>query len=376
MTHPWQLSIEAEESGVYNKLRENIDAVIDDKDTLVNVVKKEYLYSIDDTVDQELEAFLASDFVQQLAVSSLLYLKRVLNTSEDSYWSYGRRRTNDGLYAAEVAVETMPHSDVDTYVLSGLLGYDLARVSKKLEKQAEKLNKSPLERLILLGGLALVNYDEPIRPTYLVYESASVDGISPYTKVGATLHGDFYTALGKKFIKDAIDPTGISRPFAPSLPEKGIVAYHSSEPGILGAILLHQVNRGDAIDLRDFYHKIHQRLQKMPAISGGGPFADYGYDDGEYYARRLENEIEEKPVNMELGILDSFVMMAGVQNLSMDLVSTAQGIDFCRRSGADTETIFTLPNSEIEDYIVALCSSNFGRTSPSALYRVLSVINR
>lgn len=378
MRHPWQLSIEAEESGSFDKLRESIGKVVGDKDTITGAVNNEsfyYSYAVEDAVDKELEAFLASDFVQQLAVSSLLYVKRVLNASEGSHWSYGSRRTDDGLFAAEVAAETMPHSSVDNYVLSGLLGYDLARVSKKLRTQMEGLDKSPLEGLILLGGLALVDHDAVSRPTSVSYEGVSVDGIKPFTKIGATHHGDFYTWRGQRFMHDAIDPTGVARPFAPGLPEKGIGAYHSSEPDILAAILLHQANRGDAVNLHDFFHKIQQRLETTPLVGGVGNFADYGEDSGRIRARVLAHQIADKSRNMELGTLNSFIMGSENHNLWMELVSTVDGIAFCRREGADIETIFTLPNNEIEDFIVTLFSSNFGRTSPSALYQVLTAIN-
>ena len=154
-----------------------------------------------------------------------------------------------------------------------------------------------------------------------------------------------------------------------------MTAYHSSEPGILAALLGHQAARTDKNSLQDFHKNVSRRLEKLELV-GGGNFADYGDGNGIFEARMLEHQLSEVG-NRSGGVLGSFMIDAGNRDNVMTMVSTAAGVVFrheMSRTRGTYSDVFTLPNDAIEDFVVALFQNNFGRTSPQALRRVLDVI--
>lgn len=370
----WQLSLEAEGRQDFKELQRDIAEVVQNEESLVDMLDSKWDWGQRENLENALEAYLESDFVKKLSDSELTYLKKILNMREDQYWGYGRYVATDGLFAAEVVSESVPTDWADTLVLTGLIGYDLRNQSKHLDQKLTELNQSPLETAILLGGLALAGCSVGQREPSSAYSGTQRNGLMPITRVGATFHGDFMVSREQRFVHDAIDPLGIPRPFGPAIPEAMVGAYHSTEPGILAALLLHQAGRGDKNTLQKLHQKISQRLENSQIISRGN-FADYGDGDGEYEARLLADELGGNSHDRD-GLLGSFIIQAGY-NQAMKLMSTEGGVMFCcqdNREDKEPQDVFLLPNDEIEDFIVALFSNNLGRTSPDALRKVLDVI--
>ncbi len=371
----WQLSLEAEGRQDFKELQRDIAEVVDSEETLVGTVDAAWGWGQQEDLEIALEEYLGSDFVKKLSGPELIYLKKILNMGQDRHWGYGSRIATDGLFAAEVVSESVPTDWADTLVLTGLIGDDLRnKRSKKLDQELGELNQSPLETAILLGGLALAGSIGQREPSS-AYSGTQRNGLIPTTRVGATFHGDFMVSREQRFVHDAIDPLGIPRPFGPAIPEAMVGAYHSTEPGILAALLLHQAGRSDKNTLQNLHQKISQRLERSRII-GRGNFADYGDGDGGYEARLLADELGGNSHERN-GLLGSFIIQAGNFKQTMRLMATEEGVMFCRQDDyedKETQDIFLLPNDEIEDFIVALFSSNLGRTSPDALRKVLDVI--
>ena len=294
--------------------------------------------------------------------------------TNEQYWAYGEHMDNDGLYATTTSVQTVAAQDIDLYVLSGLVGFDLLGRSKKFDRKIASRDEPLLETCILLGGLALtavVNRQESSVPYY----GEAPEGVRPLTKIGGTFHGDFYISRGSEFLHDVVDPLGVKRSFGPAIERVGTGAYHSSEPGILAAVLLHVASTTDKEGLRGFHQKVFQRVKDI-SFKNGGNFADYGDDDGWYEAESLSYELSQQ-ANPAGHVLGNFIMQAGNDDLHLQLISTDEGIVFrhhVKGKSAETRNVFTIPNNEIEDFVVTFFQNNFGRTSTSALAKVFDVI--
>jgi len=371
----WQLSLEAEGRQDFKVLQRDIAEVVDIEETLAGMVVTARGWGQQEDLEDALKEYLGSDFVKKLSGPELIYINKILNMGQDRHWGYGSRIATDGLFAVEVAPVRVPTDWADTLVLTGLIGDDLRnKRSKNFDRKLGELDQSPLETAILLGGLALAGSVGQREPSS-VYSGTQRNGLQPITRVGATFHGDFMVSREQRFVHDAIDPLGVPRPFGPAIPEAVVSAYHSTEPGILAALLIHQASRSDKNPLQNLHQKISQRLEHSRIISRGN-FADYGDGDGWYEARLLSGMLAVNGHERD-SVLGSFMIQPGNYHQTMELVTTEEGVMFCcqdNREDKEPQDVFLLPNDEIEDFIVALFSNNLGRTSPDALRKVLDVI--
>lgn len=377
----WQLSVEAEGRDDLRGLREEVAKVVGEWNRLVidGVPRANHFVSSFDerTLEERFgEELDGSGMVEKLSNAERAHLSRTLNMSSEQYWGYGEHVTDDGLYDEVVTTVRQPIQDADVFVLSGLVGYDLLGRNRKLDRKVKERDEGLLDTCILLGGLA-VSLKQRDLGSYASYVGANNHGIYPVTDVGATYHGDFYTWRRQRFEHDVVDPLGVKRPFGPALPETGTGAYHSSEPGILAAILSHHSSFSDSEGTRNLYDNVVGRLNNI-TFGRGGNFADYGDGDGKFEAEMLRRLlVGGRSDDHAPGVVGSFLMSVENKSLRLRLISTDEGIVFHRHiegSPEKSEDIFTLPNEEIEDYIVALFQNNSGRTSPHALARVLDVI--
>ncbi len=151
-------------------------------------------------------------------------------------------------------------SQIDSLVLSGAVGYDLAGV-KSVDKLARKIESDPMRRHILVGGVALKSNEVWIDKDFRHYDVDDAGGLIHRTWVGASLHGDFRTIRQRVFGKSAIDPIGREQIFAPSDTIQ-VGAYHSSETVVLRALLEYQVVYGGR-DNHELHNAIATRLDSQ-----------------------------------------------------------------------------------------------------------------
>lgn len=397
---PWELSVDAEShpvvsnvervvGGVYHANSLWADRPAEDALLFSDAMsrgKYAYTFSDYDKLDTALNEYLSGDFVRSLSPDELISLNQVLNLAEDGAdWGYGNSLANDGLFAAEGPAMKLAGDPIDRYVLSGLIGRDLLDRSSTLKKIAEDLHLQPLATAVIMGGLAVAtvhNIDSYVDKSAASFTSASLDGISPITRVGATLNGDFLVTRKQKFVGDAIDPTGRPRPFAPAIPEVDVFAYHSTEPEILAALILHKATRSNDDELRAFRDRILNSLKGIH-IGNRGDFGDYGQSSGKMRSRILRADLQDYRNGGSFHpIVGSMVVSSDTiaQNIRMEMESLDTGVQFRisdpsnRLQSEASEEGFVLLDDEIEPFILALFKSNAGRTSPDTLVRMLSAI--
>ncbi len=374
----WQLSVEAEEREDLRSLQEAMMKLVDGEEELlargVQDPDRMLRYGEGTLEERFIDDLHESGMVEKLSILERAQLGRTLNIADEQYWAYGEHMDTDGLYAATTPALTVATQDIDLYVLSGLVGYDLLGRSKKFDKEIARRDGPLLETCILLGGLALTIYARHWQ-CFAPYRGEVQEGIQSTTHIGGTLHGDFYISRGSQFLHDVVDPLGVKRPFGPEIARVGTGAYHSSEPGILAAVLLHVASLSDKNGLRDFHHKVLQRVKDISFRSGGN-FADYGDGDGRYEAESLSEALSERATRLD-HVLGDFIVQAGNTDLWLQLISTDEGILFRRQikgDDAESRNVFIIPNNELEDFVVTFFENNFGRTSTSALAKVIDFI--
>jgi len=378
----WQLSLEAQESTRFQELHEITSSIIETQETIAGdiVPTFENSFMYDDTEQglapliSSFSEFLTQDFVRTLSQSDMYYAYKASVLPFNSEWGYGTKEGPEGLYGStEDVAEREFGTKADRYVLSGLVGYDLMGRKKELDTFIDKVEASPLERLILLGGVAIVSAQSKyMEKDGVSYYGKPQQGLATITNVGASFHGDFHMSASKRFASDATDPLGRKRPFAPEIPEVYVNGYHSVEPEILGAVLLHVSKGIDNISLDSVYRNVSSRLKNAEfAGHGKSLFADYGQGEGCRAADHLKYRLKDSKLDTQH--LDSFVVNPGDHNLRLNMTSLEQGILFSNNT-RNTNQNLLVPNEEIEDFIVALFSNGYGQTSPDALARVLEVI--
>lgn len=276
-------------------------------------------------------------------------------------------------------VKPFIHGGQDTAViLSGAYGAAVRSMLGKRHKQevSEILGleqeKDALSRLVKLGGAAYCFTQE--WPTARQHDMVSFDYVDEarqervHTNISATLHGDFRTSQYASPSVAYVTPTGERMPFGPVGEEAIIPFYHSSELGILTALLLHQLRRG--VTPEELLRGIASELEVVPESRGYGSsmFGDFGSD-----TMAVRQAAEELHFRLQDG--DTFYdrdslytnrpyLHMGDDNRTSHVRSTEAGVHFVfedegRLSDNDE---FIVPNEYINRYVAYLASQEFGRT--------------
>lgn len=167
------------------------------------------------------------------------------------------------------------------------MGDSVFEENPKLVAASERYASSYFERAILVGGAAVMAVGEEIRE-YNRSGHYTAPHASPQleyqTHTGGSFHGDFQTSRNVRpvgSITTTIHPDATHH-FMPAIYEEQAAAYHSTEPLILSSLLYHLVvNLG--VGRTELADRLLRKLENIPATAGG-PFADFGSDDGEYDA--------------------------------------------------------------------------------------------
>jgi len=295
----------------------------------------------------------------------------------DASWIYTTQSSDDGLWKDVVASRAAPVDVASRLVLSGALGDSLFEADPALLAMAEKYRTTYLDRAILVGGAALAaetRYLESLS-THGYYASLHVsEQLQWQTYTGGTLHGDFRTSRSARpigSVKDTID-SNREHHFMPAIYDERAAAYHSTELGILGALLFHLVvNKG--VEASTLLQTLYERLETLK-IHVGGAFADYGYDDGEREARELYDNLKHEKPKTYRTFYSSVVHPNGDNPERFHIDLQPDGVVMCNRNKKVELSRMMIPNEEIEEYIVALISGGGGRTSPRAMIRVIDAL--
>jgi len=371
----WQLSLAAENDVKIQHLVRLTGGLIKNgtyEGSVISDVTRRGMQYDSGTTQDILEGFAGGEFYAQLNDQQRHDVERATHLAEDASWKYGKRAYVDALWDFEGPVEVQPVEDIDTLVLGGAIGADLFGRSERLDRYALALEPDLLRRAVLVGGVALVVANGQAQEDGAAYLGQPKDGLVAQTYIGGSQHGDFWSSRRHRFTGDAQSPVGDVLPFAPELERAKSSAYHSSEALIMKAFLAYQVGFL-GVDPHDTHESLRQRFATVK-YSGGGNFADFGYEDGRMASHALGMLIESGVV--EGDELASLTINPGNSDFRMVLTARREGVEFSTTSGNDSDLRrFTIPSQEIEDYVVTLFGSGFGRTSQRALMDVIDTLH-
>lgn len=351
-----------------------------DSSTMVDRLSGSSLILDDEEITQNISDYLSSDFFRTLADAQKAIVSKSLNVDESSLWAYGASDTDNTLFDLEIPIKRQAAREYDGLVISGLLGVQIlgrkkkSKLTKEIDALASDIETDPLRKVILLGGVAIVadSLDSSWRQSISYISAVGKDGLAYETHIGGSMHGDFSSSREARFAEYIIDPLGRKLIFGPRLENVSAPAYHSSEPAILSAVLGYYVNKTGVDNRFDLRERIERRLEAAQYRAGGN-FADFGDGDGKIERGRLRSYLREGVVTGTT--LESLIIYPGDFSTRLNLKAGENGVDFfIGRHEGDEEYRFTIPDDEIEDYIVTLITSGFGRTSVGTLIDVLDVI--
>jgi hypothetical protein len=342
--------------------------VANNSETLASQLSNRFTYNAtvidDDEVEHHFKTFYDSSDYRRLTEDQKKYVVKLPDLTADAHWRYGVRPSTDGLWDSEIHVQEVPFEPHDTLVLSGIVGQELVGMSKRLDRLSAVIEPDMFRRTVLIGGMAIAAGREEYTKDSEHFMSHDDDGISARTYIGGDIHGDFWTSRQKLFQTTARDPLGVLQHTAPSLEYIPVNAYHSVEPAIMRALLEYKVVY-DGQDRDDLFRSLVGGMRGVSPTQAGA-FGDYGHDDGEYEALHLNQRISDG--NVQSGDILTSMIVQPQNNNRLLLIARETGIefqsDFSHRS-------FLLPSAEIEAYALTLLQSGFGRTSQSALARVI-----
>ena len=294
----------------------------------------------------------------------------------DPQWIYTKELSTDGLWDEVTPTRTAPLNTMSRIVLSGALGDALVEQDKTLATKAEQFTNDPFEQAVLLGGAAVYSFQAAhYRPTLQgFYRANDASGLLRWeTATGGDIHGDFRTERRARPIASVADTT---RPearhhFMPAAYETKAGAYHSTEQGIISALLYHLVTHGDRT--RAEVHGSITNALSARDIAVGGSFADYGDRSGEVEAALLRNRLDsvkDKPS----GMIYESIVDANV-SARFQVESRGDGVVFRVSEASEPTNEMHIPTQEIEQYIVTMVSAGGGRTSPDAMAQVIGALN-
>jgi hypothetical protein len=372
----WQVSLNGEQDPKNQILSALIGSVVDNNNETLAARLRNDIFALrsefaDENVELTLDEHAASVFYNRLIPDEKQQFIRVLDLGNDTSWRYGKKELTDGLWDSEVHIAEIPFERSDALVLSGAVGLELIGMSNRLDRLSKAIEPNLFCRTILIGGLAVTESRRNNVVNSTLYQTVLEGGLVAETKVGGTIHGDFWTSRQTRFQDSVIDPTGAAHVFGPAFETDSVPAYHSTETHILETLLAYQVLY-QGVNPNKLYGSIVSKLDTV-AIKGSGPFADFGQDDGYQAASSLFNQIEENVIPHEGEVLKSLLIYPGIPNTRMNMTARENGVEFSVTSEME-ETVrsFVLPSNEIESYAITLFESGFGRTSQFSL---LSVIN-
>lgn len=384
----WELSQKAEQDPKIRELSEQIYNAESSFDEWL--VMHSYLRSGQDLEDKEVEQdikdYLCSDFFKSLDVRQKSAVVRSLIVDDSSEWAYGSSSSNndaDTLFDYEHSVKKQPARTHDKLVISGLMGEQIlsrrkrTKVTKEINALASEIEPDRLARVILVGGAAVTS--DIFLSKYRDYNSylsqPDENGVLYETRIGGSLHGDFYSSRHVRFAEHIIDPLGRKQIFGPQSERFYAPAYHSTEPIILASILGCYANSVGVKKSREIYRRVSSRLETA-RFSGGGQnfFADFGDEDDDA-GQPLLRELIRDGVNIG-DTLASIIIIPGNFTTRLNIKAGVKGVDFYVADGEKEDFRFTIPDGEVEDYVVAMATSAFGRTSPQTLIDIVDVLRQ
>ena len=371
----WQLSVAAENDNNIQHLARLTGGVVSHEAYDESLIAKLSRYDLalgGDDMDAMLREYTDGEFYKNLNDQQRYEVERATHPAVDASWKYGTKSHEDALWRFDGPVETQPYDGISGIVLSGMAGASVFGKSERLDRYAAALEPDILRRAVLVGGVAVVMSGRMGWQSSISYRGVAQQGLVPETQIGGTMHGDFWTSRRNLFEQDPVSPFGERLPFAPSMEQTYVPAYHSTEPAILAAMLGYQVGYQKA-DPAQLYADLTTRF-KATGATQPGPFGDYGDRDGLTEAYYL-SEMGKVGVK-EDDILASLIIYPGDFDSRCVLTARRDGVEFAYTSGKHTEIerSFILPTQEIEEYVVTLFGSGFGRTSQSALLSVVAAL--
>lgn len=382
---PWQFSEGAAHSPLYKEVLDEVKPLVQNSNGYIidepeNRIFTDYDFDEEGYAPEYFKRLLKSRFFQDLP-SDLKAEAVKAFTHAEGEWKYAPVWDSEpALIDGKLPTATQPTRPSDALILSGLAGSELIGGRRKLDNLMPQLEENPLRRAILLGGIGLIAaqgvWGHRSRNEMSLYTRKVNELFSETTGVGGTFHGDFAVMRRRAFNGPVVDPMGRELPFAPSLPETTLGAYHSTEPEILASVIKHAALTG--VDLSVLRSSVMEKLGANGAQTvTAGPFADYGYDDGRLPANMLEHWLEQPRPTANEVVLTRLVVWPG-DRTAFTATSKPDGLHFSHvsESGSQKEEI-VLQNDELEYFVLALFEQSqrgLGRTGPHALLSVLDVL--
>lgn len=375
----WQLSLDAESDPKLQLLSNLVGKVVrGNSEVLAAQLSGNFQFATtfdDDSIEDLLEQNASSEFYNGITLEQKTQVVRILNLSGEAIWRYGSKSYTDGLWDFVDYAEQIPFERRDALVLTGAVGIELIGMNKRLDRLSTAIQPNLFERSVLLGGVALVEVSKRRTNDSESYNGPNRDGFVPMTSIGGTIHGDFWTSRQLCFQENAIDPTGKARSFGPSFENVYLPAYHSTETRIMSSLLGYQVGY-QGVQRKKLFGNLVQKSKRITQ-KGGGAFADFGDDDGYDDASTLEHLIEQGVSEGDV-LANLIVYPQGTDRLV--LTAKKEGIEFKNgkidyaRGTFETSKSFVIPTEEIEDYVITLLGSGYGRTSQDALAMVIRTL--
>ena len=368
------------------------DALENDNSDFAEIVQRDRIWSptIDhprecdqdeeeDDVRERREAYITSPYFQTMTHEEQVTADRVLTTDE-LRWQARFQLVHDGLLPFDddfppykAPDYTIRAGQLSRYVLSGMVGAHLLTRNKELDAIAAKIEEQRLARAILVGG-ACITADAGYVSLFdrsTLYKSQGADEIEHTTHLGADIHGDFRMLRYSRFRGEVRDSaTGLSHYFAPAFDYIPLGAYHSQEPNItealLGYLLTHKQVQPSSLRKR-----LMSRIIEIDSHihSRHGAFGDFDDADGVRQGTTITDivhkvkDYEPRETLARLPILPQHEQM-------LELTAVQGGVRF-----SNGDESFTLPDQEIEEYIVALACAVGGRTTPRAHLTIIDSLS-
>ena len=376
----WQLSLDAESDPRLQLLSNLVGKVVHSNSEVLAAQLSENSFQFtttfdDDSIEALLEQNASSEFYNGMTLEQKTRVVRILSLSDEAIWRYGLKLHTDGLWNFAAYAEQIPFKRRDALVLTGAVGIELIGMNKRLDRLSTAIQPNLFERAVLLGGVALAEGSKRRINDSESYNGVNHDGFVFTTSIGGTIHGDFWTSRQLCFQENAIDPTGKAQAFGPSFENVYLPAYHSTEPRIMSALLGYQVGY-QGVERNKLFGNLVQKSKRITQKSGGA-FADFGDGDGYYDAFTLKCLIEQ---GVSEGDVLAKLIVYPQSTDRLVLTAKKEGVEFTHGKQDydmgifETGKSFVIPAEEIEDYVITLLGSGYGRTSQDALATVIRTL--
>lgn len=364
-TSDWMMSVDAEQSDAYGELLSHVS------DTYYSYVP--YIEILEGGPSRYID-FEDEESVHEWQVVAEEYLlpSEVYEESDEadraSMLAAWQRPEVDWLYGdRRVKADKMSR-----FVLSGILG-DRVLLDPDVCEQAGVYGLSPLDTAILAGGVALAARTKArigqVGTSYLS-NMHSEEVAEIWT--GGDIHGDFQSSWHLRSLQDVTTSLQPERrhAFMPVPEKEWAVGSHSIELRVVMELLLYLVKQGKDPAA------IHAEITKTIGISkprGGGPYADFGSDDGLFMARELQYRLEDLQAK---GLSDEasqeIILSHGPK---LVLLEREGGVELAnKKKGEEPRKGVRIPDDEVATYISSLLLGGGGRTSYGAMKQVVDAL--